>query len=301
MKEKILVIDTNLDLLQSIKNLLELYQFEVDLAVCGKEALDRITSNNYDLILADIHLPDINGLELLERVKLTINSEIPVVMMTGLITVDVVIKSINLGASDFIKKPFNDYQIHKAITRQINKRKKDFYFNNYNRYLMGTHYSFEFSASDYLDFNITDFLVSHLVRLKELTPAVCNELSLCIEEMLSNAFIHGTFEIGSSYKTMSHSEYSQKIKELLLDPQINKRIVSIDIRFRKKAKVVSIAVTDQGKGYDNNHFRDDDKDNIFRGLSLIKILADKVEILDQGRTIKVEKTIDRKALKKTQQ
>ncbi len=294
MENKILIIDTNVDLLRSLKKVLELYSYEVDLSTTGKDSLDKISLYNYDVILADIHLPDINGLELLERIKLTINSEIPVIMMTGLITVDIVIKSINLGASDFIKKPFSDYQIQKAITRQINKRKKDYYFNNYSQYLIGTYYCFEFTAHDYLDFNITDFLVSHLVRLKDLTPANCNELSLCIEEMLSNAFIHGTFNIGSTYKNMNHEDYNRKIKQLLTEQQVKDKRVSVTISFRKKAKVVTITVTDQGNGYDYLHYKNDDEDNIFRGLSLINILAEKVSIFDNGRAIRIEKKIGRK-------
>ncbi len=294
MNDKILVVDTNEDLLYSIKDLLELYKFEVDLSYSGKEALERITLYNYDVILSDIHLPDINGLELLERIKLTINSEIPVILMTGMITVDMALRSINLGASDFIKKPFNDYQIYKSISRQITKRKKDSYFNNYTRYLIGTNYCFEFSANDYLDFNITDFLVSHLIRLKDITPAVCNELSLCIEEMLSNSFIHGTFNIGSSYKRMTHDEYNALIKELLKKPEIKNKRVSVTISYRKKTKVVLITVSDQGNGFQYQENQIGDRNNIFRGLSLIRILTDDVQFFNEGRTIRIEKKVGRK-------
>src|SRR5690554_97814 len=294
MNDKILVVDTNEDLLSSIKDLLELYKFDVDLSYSGKDALERITLYNYDVILSDIHLPDISGLELLERIKLTINSEIPVILMTGMITVDMALKSINLGASDFIKKPFNDYQIYKSITRQITKRKKDSYFNNYTRYLIGTNYCFEFSANDYLDFNIADFLVSHLIRLKDITPAVCNELSLCIEEMLSNSFIHGTFNIGSTYKKMTHDEYNSLIKELLKQPEIRNKRVSVTISFRKKTKVVLITVTDQGSGFEYSENQVEDRNNIFRGLSLIRILTDDVQFFNEGRTIRIEKKIGRR-------
>ncbi|MBW6515403.1 MAG: response regulator [Candidatus Cloacimonetes bacterium] len=294
MSDKILVVDTNEDLLQSIQQLLELYKFEVDLAFSGKDALEKITLYNYDVVLSDIHLPDFNGLELLERIKFTINSEIPVILMTGMITIDIAVKSINLGAADFIKKPFNDSQIYKAILRQISKRKKDSYFNNYTRYLLGTNYSFEFTANDYIEFNITDFLVSHLIKLKEITPAVCNELSLCIEEMLSNAFIHGTFLIASSYKQMDHDEYNDLINQLLKDSEIKNKRVSVNISYRKKAKVVLITVTDQGNGFDFKSHDLEDEKNIFRGLSLIKIIADNVQFFNEGRTIRIEKKIGRK-------
>lgn len=294
MNDKILVVDTNEDLLQSIQTLLELHKFEVDIAFSGKDALEKITLFNYDIVLSDIHLPDINGLELLERIKFTINSEIPVILMTGMITIDIAVKSINLGASDFIKKPFNDSQIYKAITRQISKRKKDSYFNNYTKYLLGTNYCFEFTANEYIEFNITDFLVSHLVKLKEITPAVCNELSLCIEEMLSNAFIHGTFLIDSSYKQMDHDEYNVLINKLLEEPQIISKKVSVNISYRKKAKVVLITVTDQGNGFNFQSHNLDDEKNIFRGLSLIKIIADDVQFFNGGRTIRIEKKVGRK-------
>lgn len=294
MNDRVFVIDTNEDLLHSLKDLLEFYKFDVDISTSGKDALERISRYNYDVILSDIHLPSISGLELLDRVKQTINSEIPVILMTGKISIDLVIKSINLGAADFIKKPFNDYQIYKAITRQLHKRKRESFLNNSARFLMGTFYSFEFSAHDYLDFNITDFLVNHLIKLKDLTPTICNELSLIIEEMLSNAFIHGVFNIGSTFKTMSHSLYTETIERLLKDEIISDKKVFVNICYRKKAKVIMITVTDQGNGYDYETEKQVDAENIFRGLSLIRILADKVKIFNEGRTIRVEKRVTKK-------
>jgi CheY-like chemotaxis protein len=293
MNRRILIVDDSVDLLESLKKLLELYDYEVHTASSGQEALDNLSEHNYDLILCDVKMPYIDGLELLRRIKFTVNIHIPVVFMTGEITVETALESIRLGITDFIRKPFSDYQIIKTVTGQIAKTNRDEHFQNYHHYLVGTHYCFEFTANDYVNFNITDFLISRLLTLKDIAPSVCNELSLCLEEMISNAFIHGTFKIGSIYKKLDYEKYSALIHRLLGKKEINNAKVMVNITYHRRSKKISVTVTDDGEGFDYRK-HEINPNSVFQGLSLIKVLTDRVGFHNKGRTIRIEKSIEKR-------
>jgi putative nucleotidyltransferase with HDIG domain len=74
-------------------------------AADGFEALDILQSNLYDLVISDIHMPGMNGMDLLNRIR-QINPVIPVIMITGFPTVDLSVSAMKTGAVDFLSKPF---------------------------------------------------------------------------------------------------------------------------------------------------------------------------------------------------
>jgi len=293
MERRLLIIDDSLEFLKSLTNLLELYHYKVKTTTCGQEGIKLLSSHNFDLVLCDFHAPNVGGIELLERVKLTLNSDIPIILMARHISVDRTLNSIRLGAADLIRKPIDDFQIIKAISRQLDKKKVNPYQLQISSFLVGTHYSFEFTAHDFVSTNIVDFLTNHLSNIKNITPAIVNELSLCVEELISNAFIHGTFGLGSAYKELSNDQYNRFITQLLGRPSISEKKVFINITYRKSTSILTISVTDQGSGFNYKNIKIDET-NLFRGIGLISVLCDKVAYSNGGRTVRIEKILERK-------
>ncbi len=295
---KILMIDDDAEFLSSIQKILDLYGFDSDIAFSGSEAIKKLTSSNYDLVISDVMMPMMNGFEVLERVKNTINSEIPVILVTGeKITAETVIKAINLGVADFIQKPFFDYQLVKSIIKQQVRLERADQHKNSHLYVSDMQTKYDFSPLDFININIPDLIISQYIKF--ISPSTRNELLMCLEEMISNAFIHGTFNIGKQYKNWSGEEYNQQVSKFLLDPVISDRIVSVVVSLNKSADKILISVTDQGKGFDFKKFiitqpkelakeRQVDTHEIFRGLSLIQILANKTSFLQDGRMIEIE-------------
>ncbi|HDM78441.1 MAG TPA: response regulator, partial [Deltaproteobacteria bacterium] len=104
--ETILVVDDEKDMLNLLKRTLEPdLNCEVIAAETGHKALEILESTSVDLVLADIKMPGMNGLELLERIK-DRNPWITVVMMTAYGVVESAVESIKAGAYDFVVKPF---------------------------------------------------------------------------------------------------------------------------------------------------------------------------------------------------
>jgi DNA-binding NtrC family response regulator len=116
----ILVVDDENGIRQSFKIVLkDLYH--VLLAETGKEAMDLLTRNTVDLILLDILLPDVNGLDLLQKLK-TIDPNPEVIMVTAVKDVQTAVKAVKLGAYEYIIKPFIVTDVINIIERALEKK-----------------------------------------------------------------------------------------------------------------------------------------------------------------------------------
>jgi len=94
----------------------------VDVRLTGKEGLDAILAGNYDVILLDIKLPDLDGMEILRTLKKEKPGE-GVVVMTGYSTVKNAVEAMKLGAFDYLAKPFSDDELAISVERTAEKRR----------------------------------------------------------------------------------------------------------------------------------------------------------------------------------
>ena len=105
MIKKILLLEDDKLLAQTIKELLESENYHVTLALDGAEASELSYSKDFDLYVFDINVPEINGLELLEALR-NAEDNTPTIFISALIDLNSITKGFSLGADDYIKKPF---------------------------------------------------------------------------------------------------------------------------------------------------------------------------------------------------
>jgi DNA-binding response OmpR family regulator len=119
--KKILVVEDETHIQRLIKLILEKHGLHVDAVSNGEEALQFLSANDTpDLILLDILMPGIDGLQVLRTIKANANmKEIPVIMLTALAQETVVMKGIELGAEDYIRKPFHPQELVKRVAKQV--------------------------------------------------------------------------------------------------------------------------------------------------------------------------------------
>lgn len=123
-KGKILVIDDEDIVLISCKRALLPEGFEVKTAQNGIEGLKMIEEERFDLVFTDLKMPDIDGIEVLRIIKQRC-PETAVIIITGYQTVDSAVKTIKLGAYDYIEKPFTPDEIINAVNSALEERKKE--------------------------------------------------------------------------------------------------------------------------------------------------------------------------------
>jgi CheY-like chemotaxis protein len=117
---KVLVIDDEPVAANAVRRTLTRRGFRVDEAFSGREALNRILSEMYDLVLLDMKMPDTNGLELLPTIKKH-RPKLPVVMVTGYASIDTAVEAIQRGASDYVAKPFTPEELFSAANKALRR------------------------------------------------------------------------------------------------------------------------------------------------------------------------------------
>ena len=117
---KILIIDDERSIRNSLKDILTFEDHSVDLAADGKEGIMFTKENTYDIIFCDIKMPQMDGLEVLDYLH-EHNPEIPVVMISGHGTIDTAVEAIKKGAFDFIQKPMDLNRIMVTVRNALDK------------------------------------------------------------------------------------------------------------------------------------------------------------------------------------
>jgi len=118
---RILVVDDENQVRAMIGSTLERHGYEVHLASNGREALEAISLNTFDLVLTDIVMQDVNGIALLERLHTQLPN-LPVVMVTAIHDISVAIDSMRRGAYDYLLKPFEREHLMNTVHRALDHK-----------------------------------------------------------------------------------------------------------------------------------------------------------------------------------
>jgi DNA-binding NtrC family response regulator len=122
MSARILVVDDEEIILQSCLRILGNGGYRVETASDGLEALRKLVDGGYDVLILDIMMPNMDGMEVLRRVKEQ-HPDIDVIMITGLSQIDTAVQSMKLGAFDYISKPFDPDELKLVVQRALERRR----------------------------------------------------------------------------------------------------------------------------------------------------------------------------------
>ena len=117
-KKKVLVIDDERIVLDSITKILKEENFAVEVSLSGCQGLEWATQKDYDIVLTDLRMPDIGGMRILRDVK-RVKPAIPVVMITGFGTVKSAVQAMKLGAAEYLEKPFSPDELVKTVNSAL--------------------------------------------------------------------------------------------------------------------------------------------------------------------------------------
>ncbi len=119
-KQKILVIDDEEMILDIARDILTNTGYDVTITSDGYEGIKLVSEQKFSLMLTDIRMPDINGLEVITQVR-DRNREMPIIIITGHGTLDMAIKALKLGAQGFLLKPFTTAELRSAVADALEK------------------------------------------------------------------------------------------------------------------------------------------------------------------------------------
>ena len=116
---KILLLEDDYNLAETLKEILALENYEADIANNANEAYEKTYNNKYDLYIFDINLPDENGIEVLKNLR-DANDNTPTIYITALSDLNTMSNAFNLNIEDYIKKPFEPEELLIRIKGKLN-------------------------------------------------------------------------------------------------------------------------------------------------------------------------------------
>ena len=116
----ILVVDDDLSILGVMKRVLEKSEFSVDTVTNGQDALTRITAKRPDLVILDVEIPGLSGLEILDKIR-SLRPKLPVVMMSSRHDRHIILQACESGANTFFPKPFDSEMFCRKIEDLLHK------------------------------------------------------------------------------------------------------------------------------------------------------------------------------------
>jgi len=116
-KKSILVVDDDIAHRTMLRILLD-WEYEISEADCGSIAIEKIQKTHFDLVLMDVRMPEIDGIEALDKIK-ALNPGIPIVMMTAYSSNETAVKALKKGAYGYLTKPFDFENLRLTIESAV--------------------------------------------------------------------------------------------------------------------------------------------------------------------------------------
>jgi CheY-like chemotaxis protein len=265
--------------------------FEVRLASNGREALEAIGQSLPSLVLTDLYMPEMDGLELVTQLRRT-HSGLPVILMTGRGTDDTAVRALQTGAASYIPKRKLRYlgdtvrSVLLAAAAAASERPAPWTFLSYSE----SHYVLGYEPEG------RSTMVGHfeeeLTRMDFCDAADRLRVGTALAEALANAIEHGNLELDSSLRESTNRGYYELGQERSQQPPFSERSVSITSRVTPSE--ITYVIADEGPGFDHRHLPDPtDPENLTklsgRGLLLIQTFMDEVHFNDRGNQITMVK------------
>lgn len=136
VKDKILIVDDVITNIKLAGAILKIEGFDIAYTTVSKESIEMIEKNDYDLVLLDIMMPEMDGFEVCEKIKENPkNADLPIIFISAKSEIDSVVKGFSLGAVDYVTKPFNSQELVMRIKTQLKIKKQRDELENQNKRL----------------------------------------------------------------------------------------------------------------------------------------------------------------------
>jgi CheY-like chemotaxis protein len=263
----------------------------IEYAVNGGDALEKMRKAAFDLVLTDLLMPGINGLELVAAVRAKY-PHVPVILMTSRGSEEIAARALDEGAASYVPKRLLPRRLVETVGRLLlvsrGRREPSPLLDRMT----------EVCCSFVLpnDSKLADMLVSHLqeqaVQMGLCDETECMRMGVALQEALANAMYHGNLQVGSECRESSHTEYHATIAKRCVESPYRDRCVRITARLTRSEAV--FAIRDEGEGFDPSELPDPrEAANLEkasgRGVLLMRSFMDEVRFEDCGRSVTLVK------------
>jgi CheY-like chemotaxis protein len=295
---KVLVVDDNSMDRRLAGGLVEKAGQSVASAGNGKEALAVLGREAVDLVLTDLLMPEMDGLELVKEVREK-HPLVPVILMTAFGSEEVAIEALRKGAASYVPKRNLAHDLAETMERVLSVSKAGREQQRLLECLTQTESHFLLDNDPTLIPPLIGHLQENLARMK-----LCDEIgrirvSVALQEALVNAIHHGNLEVASNLREKDEQAYYSLIEQRRAQKPY--RLRRVHVIARESPAEASYVVRDDGPGFDPHSLPDPtDPSNLERcygrGLLLIRTFMDEVYHNETGNQITLIKRRDRQTM-----
>jgi CheY-like chemotaxis protein len=263
----------------------------IDYAINGNEALEKMQKAACDLVLTDLLMPGMSGLELVAAVRVKY-PHVPVILMTSRGSEEIAAQALYEGAASYVPKRLLPRRLVETVGRLLllsgGRRERS--------PLLGRMTDMCCSFVLPNDTKLADLLVTHLqeqaIQMGFCDETECMRIGVALQEALANAIHHGNLQVGSECRETSPTDYHALIAERCLASPYRDRSVRVTARLTRSQAVFTIR--DEGQGFDASKLPDPrEAANLEkasgRGVLLMRSFMDEVRFDDNGRSVTLTK------------
>ncbi|HAN99963.1 MAG TPA: response regulator receiver protein [Planctomycetaceae bacterium] len=259
-------------------------EWEVSYAENGRQALEKIETTRIDVVVTDLQMPELDGLELV-RALVQRRPTIPIVLITSNGSEKLAIEALKAGASSYSPKHALKEDLvptlRTVLASAVEEERKERVLQRRVRHAM--HFVLENDNS--LIGPLVEFLQQQLIGWEEADRL---RIGIALDETLVNAMYHGNLEVGSDLRQDDESEYYKTIELRAKTAPYSHRKLTVDAEFGPDW--LRVRVEDEGPGFDPDSLPDPtDPENLERvsgrGLLLIRTFMDEVTFSPRGNAI----------------
>ncbi len=259
----------------------------------GVQALEQMKSSVPDVVITDLVMPDMDGLELVSRVTKSF-PRVPIVLMTGHGSEDIAVKALHAGAASYVPKSHLAQLLADTVQKLLEMLREQEHQQRLIGRMVSQDCEFELENDLSLVPAVIHFLIRQIRAVGFCDDSACIRISVALEEALNNAIYHGNLELSSDLRDLDSNTYRRRIRERReAQPFCDRRITVRATITREQARIL---IRDQGPGFDPHALPDPtDPANLElpsgRGVMLMRTFMDDVVFGDQGNEVTLTKRL----------
>ena len=265
--------------------------YQILLASNGRDALVALRAQPIDLVLTDLQMDEMDGLELVEAVRADFPLT-PVILMTAQGSEEIAVKALEKGAASYVAKRRLQQDLMEIVQQVIDNSDENRLQSRLMHRLARNEFSFVLNNDLSLVHSLVKYL-QHTLRCVRLADEVDRlRVGIAVEEALLNALYHGNLDVSSDLKESDPNLFEETARQRCLEePYRNRRIFVDALVSRDAARVV---IRDEGRGFDPSTLPDPcDPANLEkasgRGILLMRSFMDEISFNEQGNQVTLVK------------
>lgn len=287
MPTVLIVDDSATDRLRAGGLLDQLDDFSIEYAVDGSDALIKMELHVPDMVITDLDMPELNGLELVAVMRKSYPI-VPVVLMTARGSEDIAVQALRAGAASYVPKRLLNSQLAETVRQVFLVSREDRGRIRLMRRMAEQQVRFDIENDQELIASMVQYLQHGAACMGVCDDGDRIRTGVALQEALTNASFHGNLEVSSALREIDHRAYYDLARERSVLPPYSQRRIHVSARY--SLDEAEFCIRDEGPGFDRSSLPDPtDPANLERpcgrGLLLMQTFMDEVKYNVAGNEV----------------